>query len=128
MSAEDTSWVFDSLVAFLNGPIWNAPLQSFVEEKSLMTFVDETVDASELRKRQEYLRAQRDKLVAMKKEARQKQLSSEAASKARNRPKSAKAAEAVLNGAKGGIRASELQIRKTLAERLKAEVIEKQGN
>ncbi|ERL91756.1 hypothetical protein D910_09082 [Dendroctonus ponderosae] len=44
MSAEDTSWVFDSLVAFLNGPIWNAPLQSFVEEKSLMTFVDETVD------------------------------------------------------------------------------------
>ncbi|KAH1000923.1 cilia- and flagella-associated protein 36 [Dendroctonus ponderosae] len=311
MSAEDTSWVFDSLVAFLNGPIWNAPLQSFVEEKSLIfepnapdneqyqaifeefknlvdfmlgtfmedigisaqqfqeacaegkrypasfennifeqiwaandfqmfvrmmternvelqlqalelierkygitpqsfvpkggeaepqpesasviveresklereileevakrfaeeapstsameieelieqkpilqqklkatrvTFVDETVDkapekpanfkpievdASELRKRQEYLRAQRDKLVAMKKEARQKQLSSEAASKARNRPKSAKAAEAVLNGAKGGIRASELQIRKTLAERLKAEVIEKQGN
>lgn len=35
MSGEDDSWVFDSLVAFLNGPIWNAPLQSFVEEKSL---------------------------------------------------------------------------------------------
>lgn len=32
---EDTSWVFDSLVCFLHGPIWNAPLQTFVEEKSL---------------------------------------------------------------------------------------------
>lgn len=33
--AEDTTWVFDSLVCFLHGPIWNAPLQTFVEEKSL---------------------------------------------------------------------------------------------
>lgn len=32
---DDNSWVFDSLVCFLNGPIWNAPLQSFIEEKSL---------------------------------------------------------------------------------------------
>lgn len=36
--SEDTSWVFDSLVCFLHGPIWNAPLQTFVEEKSLSTF------------------------------------------------------------------------------------------
>lgn len=36
MAEEDpNSWVFDSLVCFLNGPIWNAPLQSFIEEKSL---------------------------------------------------------------------------------------------
>ncbi|CAH0550176.1 unnamed protein product [Brassicogethes aeneus] len=33
---DENSWVFDSLVAFLNGPIWNAPLQSFIEEKSLI--------------------------------------------------------------------------------------------
>lgn len=33
--AEDNTWVFDSLVCFLHGPIWNAPLQTFVEEKSL---------------------------------------------------------------------------------------------
>lgn len=78
--------------------------------------------------RQQYLRTQRDKLVAMKKEARQKQLTGEAAAKQKNRPKSAKAAEAVLNGAKGGLRANELQIRKTLADRLKAEVIEKPAN
>ncbi|XP_052858681.1 cilia- and flagella-associated protein 36 [Drosophila gunungcola] len=35
MSVED-SWVFDSLVCFLHGPIWNAPLQTFIEQKSLV--------------------------------------------------------------------------------------------
>lgn len=34
--AEDESWIFDSLVFFLNGPIWDAPVQSFIEEKSLI--------------------------------------------------------------------------------------------
>lgn len=33
--AADDSWVFDSLVCFLHGPVWNAPLQTFIEEKSL---------------------------------------------------------------------------------------------
>lgn len=32
---EETAWVFDSLVGFLHGPVWNAPLQTFIEEKSL---------------------------------------------------------------------------------------------
>ncbi|XP_023308326.2 cilia- and flagella-associated protein 36 [Lucilia cuprina] len=35
MSTDD-SWVFDSLVCFLHGPVWNAPLQTFIEEKSLI--------------------------------------------------------------------------------------------
>ncbi|XP_023163466.1 cilia- and flagella-associated protein 36 [Drosophila hydei] len=35
MAAED-SWVFDSLVCFLHGPVWNAPLQTFIEQKSLV--------------------------------------------------------------------------------------------
>lgn len=34
-NSEDAAWVFDSLVGFLHGPIWNAPLQTFIEEKSL---------------------------------------------------------------------------------------------
>ncbi|XP_075148244.1 uncharacterized protein LOC142222150 [Haematobia irritans] len=34
--AADDSWVFDSLVCFLHGPVWNAPLQTFIEEKSLI--------------------------------------------------------------------------------------------
>ncbi|XP_066249559.1 cilia- and flagella-associated protein 36 [Euwallacea similis] len=82
-------------------------------------------DPLELKKRQEYLRAQRDKLVALKKEARQKHLNDEAGSTAKNRPKSAKAAEAVLTGGRSDPAANQLQIRKTLAERLKAEVVEK---
>lgn len=32
---ENNAWVFDSLVGFLHGPVWNIPLQTFIEEKSL---------------------------------------------------------------------------------------------
>ncbi|XP_041968904.1 cilia- and flagella-associated protein 36 [Aricia agestis] len=32
---ENNAWVFDSLVGFLHGPVWNVPLQTFIEEKSL---------------------------------------------------------------------------------------------
>ncbi|VEN52549.1 unnamed protein product [Callosobruchus maculatus] len=90
------------------------------------------IDAIELKKRQEYLRAQRDKLVALKKEARRKQLnnadhqsstSSEETSK--KRPKSARAAERVLDGKKPIFDSKELNIRKSLAEKLRAQVVSK---
>lgn len=35
MTEESNAWVFDSLIGFLHGPVWNAPLQTFIEEKSL---------------------------------------------------------------------------------------------
>lgn len=35
MAEESNAWVFDSLIGFLHGPVWNAPLQTFIEEKSL---------------------------------------------------------------------------------------------
>lgn len=35
MEDSESSWIFDSLLCFLHGPVWNAPLQSFIEEKSL---------------------------------------------------------------------------------------------
>lgn len=38
MAEENNAWVFDSLIGFLHGPIWNAPLQTFIEEKSLSEF------------------------------------------------------------------------------------------
>lgn len=34
MAEESNAWVFDSLIGFLHGPVWNAPLQTFIEEKS----------------------------------------------------------------------------------------------
>lgn len=79
----------------------------------------------DLKKRQEYLRIQRDKLVALKKEARKKQLSTEMIStdKANLRPKSAKAAKMALEG-NTSTNSQQLHIRKALAERLKSEVID----
>ncbi|XP_022121308.2 cilia- and flagella-associated protein 36 [Pieris rapae] len=35
MNMDNNAWVFDSLVGFLHGPVWNVPLQTFIEEKSL---------------------------------------------------------------------------------------------
>ena len=38
MSKEKESadeWVFDSLVGFLRGPVWNVPILTFIEHKSL---------------------------------------------------------------------------------------------
>ncbi|XP_053698538.1 cilia- and flagella-associated protein 36 [Sabethes cyaneus] len=41
---EDNSWVFDSLVCFLHGPVWNAPLQTFIEDKSIIFDPNVTAD------------------------------------------------------------------------------------
>ncbi|CAG2063830.1 unnamed protein product [Timema podura] len=35
---EDCSWVFDSLVGFLQGPVWNAPILTFIEQKSSSSY------------------------------------------------------------------------------------------
>lgn len=36
---DNNAWVFDSLVGFLHGPVWNIPLQTFIEEKSLRKYL-----------------------------------------------------------------------------------------
>lgn len=33
---DDLSWVFDSLVDFLRGPMWNLPIINFIEQKSMI--------------------------------------------------------------------------------------------
>ncbi|XP_044730277.1 cilia- and flagella-associated protein 36 [Chrysoperla carnea] len=84
------------------------------------------IDELELKKRQEYLKAQRDKLVALKKQAREKQLktSLDGETSKEKRPKSAKVAEAVLATSVGSkIDTQSLQIRRALAERLRTEVV-----
>ncbi|CAG9565413.1 unnamed protein product [Danaus chrysippus] len=50
---DNNSWVFDSLVGFLHGPVWNIPLQTFIEEKSLPfepTDDGEVIDKPEYKK------------------------------------------------------------------------------
>ncbi|XP_022248028.1 cilia- and flagella-associated protein 36-like [Limulus polyphemus] len=34
MADEELNWIFDSLVGFLKGPIWNIPILTFLEQKS----------------------------------------------------------------------------------------------
>ncbi|XP_023016503.1 cilia- and flagella-associated protein 36 [Leptinotarsa decemlineata] len=96
-----------------------------VETEAKIEKQEPKIDSLEVKKRQEYLRAQRDKLVALKKEARRKQLDVDKGSKdeSKSRPKSAKAAQAVLTGVNPSIEYQQLQLRKTLADRLKAEVV-----
>lgn len=94
------------------------------------TFYYYQVNEIELKKRQEYLRAQRDKLVALKKDIRKKHLTVDQNVKqnATKRPKSAKAAEALLTGNKTNIEPQQLELRKTLIERLKTEVIQQKND
>jgi hypothetical protein len=32
---DETAWVFDALVGFLQGSFWSSSIQNFIEEKSL---------------------------------------------------------------------------------------------
>ena len=71
------------------------------------------------------MKAQRDKLLAMKRAEREKQLEAAEKSQSRARPKSARAARSVLGGKNMnvGIDPQTLKARKALAEKLKNEVI-----
>lgn len=76
-----------------------------------------------MKRRQEYLKMQRDKLVALKKQVRKKHLETEINSEvAKSRPKSARTAEAALSG-EIDVKPEVLKIRKALAERLRTEVV-----
>uniref|UniRef100_T1JJG8 Cilia- and flagella-associated protein 36 n=1 Tax=Strigamia maritima TaxID=126957 RepID=T1JJG8_STRMM len=46
MDKDDNVWVFESLVGLLRGPIWNVPILTFIEQKSLI-FEPDTVDCEE---------------------------------------------------------------------------------
>lgn len=84
----------------------------------------------ELAERQNFLRAQRDKLVALKKEQREKQLSLAAESQP-SRPQSARAARSALRQTSDGGLSDEkkkedekkLAMRRAIADKLKQEVI-----
>lgn len=89
------------------------------------------LSADELQRRQEFLKQQRDKLIAMKKNEREKHLLS-AEKAAPSRPKSARAARSALSmkkeDAKAGPNAEEqkqLEMRRAIANRLKQEVVGK---
>lgn len=82
------------------------------------------MDSADIKLRQEYLRAQRDKILAIKKKVRTQQLNENL--KKNGRPTSARAAQKVLS-ADGHIidepNEASFQLRKTLAKRLRNEVV-----
>lgn len=90
------------------------------------------IDSAEVQSRQEYLRAQRDKILKIKKQARARQLNESV--RKNGRPGSAQAAQSILAGGSGqaALLAAEhaepleasMQLRKTLARRLRAEVVD----
>ncbi|CAG0906029.1 unnamed protein product, partial [Darwinula stevensoni] len=78
-----------------------------------------------LEERRAYLKAQRDKLISMKKAEREKRLES-AVKKHSNRPKTAKAAKSSFGGGMGKQEAEEedatLRVRRELAKKLREEL------
>jgi len=89
------------------------------------------LSADEVRQRQEFLRHQRDKLLAIKKEAREKQLREAERDRGSQRPVSARAARSALQTPAQQSAASvendkKMAMRKAIAEKLRQEVIGKQ--
>lgn len=90
---------------------------------------EQNVSEEDMKKRQAYLKARRDKLVALKKEARSQRLEMNP-----SRPSSARTvAEATIKGEQElklpePLEPSILQVRKALAARLQTEVVRKQMN
>ena len=90
------------------------------------------LSADEVRQRQEFLRQQRDKLLAMKKEAREKQLRESEQDHGSQRPVSARAARSALQAPTHQQSQAtadtdkKMAMRKAIAEKLRQEVISKQ--
>ena len=100
--------------------------QSSQVESMADAMAESSIDPDELRKRTEFLKEQRDKLLAMKKAEREKQLAEVEQQQLKSRPKSARAARSALknrNIASSNIDAETLKARQALAEKLKQEVI-----
>ena len=113
-------WVYmpDTILYYMQTAIVSYPLQASLSQLS----------PDELRKRQEFLQQQRDKLLAMKKETREKQLGAAAKSQPQ-RPQSARAARSAMkNGPEtAGNKEDQkkMAMRKAIAEKLREEVIGK---
>ena len=87
---------------------------------------DSNIDPDELQKRTEFLKEQRDKLLAMKKAEREKQLAEVEQQQLRSRPKSARAARSAMkhrSSKESDLDPETLKARRALAEKLKQEVI-----
>lgn len=83
-------------------------------------FEKDRVKTADIAERQEYLRAQRDKILQIKKQARARQI----IEAAKERPTSARAAQKIIDGEVVSADESSIQIRKLLAKKLRDEVVD----
>lgn len=102
----------------------NGTDQSEVDDKfkRLNLFFEQgrVVDTADVSHRQEYLRAQRDKILQIKKQTRARQLNEAT----KERPMSARAAQKVIDGEIVAAADSSIQVRKMLAKKLREEVVD----
>jgi hypothetical protein len=86
--------------------------------------ISQDVDTDEMERRQVYLKEQRDKLIALKKDVHQGRLRAEM--KKSKRPKTAKAVEESMSGKPGTVDIDEdtLELRKALAMKLRKEIVD----
>lgn len=95
-------------------------------ERLNLFFEKEKVDEGEVQQRQDYLRAQRDKILEIKKRTRARQLNETV--KTTTRPSSAQAAQKILAGQRlesiADAPESSLMLRRVLAKRLRDEVVD----
>lgn len=106
--------------------------QHDIEEKFQrlnLFFEKDRVNTADIQSRQEYLRSQRDKILEIKKKARTRQLNESV--KKNGRPSSAQVAQKLMQGSIEDVSAeppeASLQLRKTLAKRLRTEVVNPNG-
>lgn len=114
------------------GPV-SEEVDSIQFERLNLFFGNKDVDKDELESRQEYLRSQRDKIVKIKKLARVRQFSANNLGNvtSKGRPSSAQVAQKYLQGDTRDVlgnseemASASMKLRKTLAERLRNEVVE----
>lgn len=109
----------------VNTPFADKAISDKFERLNLF-FEKEKVDEGEVQQRQDYLRAQRDKILEIKKRTRARQLNETV--KTTTRPSSAQAAQKILAGQRlesiADAPESSLMLRRVLAKRLRDEVVD----
>lgn len=97
----------------------------FLSIQTIHLLIQRKIDPDDIKSRQVYLRAQRDKIVALKRKVRTEQFTTKA--DIANRPKSSRAAQRVLFSTpeiSDDTKHGSLQVRRALAERLRNEVVD----
>ncbi|XP_013170556.1 PREDICTED: cilia- and flagella-associated protein 36 isoform X2 [Papilio xuthus] len=107
------------------------PISKSKRAEPIITVQKVEVSEEDVRARQEYLKQQRDKLLALKKQVREKQLGAAETptelggeGSRFQRPCSARAAQAALKGSTPQPPPDAMQLRRALASKLKAEVVD----